>query len=243
MATSTLLEIQKLKVEVEGKEILKGVDLKIEEGQTCVLFGPNGSGKTSLLLTIVGYPRYKVTSGRIVFKGRDLTELSVNDRIKMGLGVTFQLPPAIRGVKLREILKVLRKDSPPEKIEELSEGMNMKEFLGRDINLQFSGGEIKRSEILQILVQEPDLAMFDEPDSGVDLENIELVGVTINTLLKNRSGLVITHHGYILKYIQAQMAYVLYEGKIACCGEPQLILDQIKEKGYSGCKECPKFKK
>ncbi len=243
MATSTLLEIQKLKVEVEGKEILKGVDLKIEEGQTCVLFGPNGSGKTSLLLTIVGYPRYKVTSGRIIFKGRDLTELSVNDRIKMGLGVTFQLPPAIRGVKLREILKVLRKDSPPEKIEELSEGMNMKEFLGRDINLQFSGGEIKRSEILQILVQEPDLAMFDEPDSGVDLENIELVGVTINTLLKNRSGLVITHHGYILKYIQAQMAYVLYEGKIACCGEPQLILDQIKEKGYSGCKECPKFKK
>lgn len=238
-----LLDIQKLKVSVDGKEILKGVDLKIEEGQTCLLFGPNGSGKTTLFLTIIGFPKYKVTSGKIIFKGKDITSLPVNERIKLGLGVAFQLPPAIRGVKLMDILGMLQKTCPADEVLKLSRKLTMTNFLERDVNLGFSGGEIKRSEVLQLLVQKPDLAMFDEPDSGVDIENIEIVGAAITDLLKTRSGFVITHHGHILKYIPAQMAYVLFEGKTVCCGEPELILEDISKKGYAGCTECPKMKK
>lgn len=140
-----------------GKRILKNINLEVPQREVHVLFGPNDSGKSSLILTILGLSRYKVTSGKIVFKEKDITDMPINERVKLGLGVAFQIPPIIRGVKLRDILPIYLKDSTTETTEqqiELASELNIpQEFLGRDLNLGFSGGEIKRSEILQILAK------------------------------------------------------------------------------------------
>ncbi|MCX5726674.1 MAG: ABC transporter ATP-binding protein [Candidatus Saganbacteria bacterium] len=237
-----MLEVKDLSVKVEDKLVLKNLDLSIADGETTVLFGPNGAGKTSLLLTLLGFPRYKIISGRIIFKGKDITYLPVYERVRMGMGVAFQLPPVVRGVKLKQMIKVCCGKSI-ESVKDKIERLNLGDFLERDINLGFSGGEIKRSEILQLLSQEPDFALLDEPDSGVDIENIEIVGKAINELLKGRSGLIITHLGYILKFIEAKRACVLYDGKILCSGEPKEILENIMTRGYEECVKCPKAKK
>ena len=186
-----LLEISDLEVEVEGKKILKGVNLNIDEGETHVLLGPNGAGKSTLFMTILGFPKYKVTNGKIIYKGQDITDLETPERIKLGLGVTFQNPPSIRGVKLKDLIKLVDKKNEYKEDEELTEdvinlGKRLKlneNFLERDVNLGFSGGEVKRSELLQLLAQQPDLIMFDEPDSGVDIENVELISKEIINLL------------------------------------------------------------
>ena len=178
-----LLEISDLEVEVEGKKILNGVNLIINEGETHVLLGPNGAGKSTLFMTILGFPNYKVTNGKIVYKGQDITELETHERIALGLGVTFQNPPAIRGVKLKDLLKIVDErheyksdDELDDEVVKLGERLKLNEqFLERDVNLGFSGGEVKRSELLQLLAQQPDFIMFDEPDSGVDIENVELI--------------------------------------------------------------------
>ncbi len=235
---ANILEVKNLTVEVDGKRLLKSLSFSIEEGETVALFGPNGAGKSSLLYTILGFPNYKVKEGKILFKGKDITDFPVNERIKIGLGVSFQNPPRLRGVKLIDMLNLVGKEKNDD-YQTLALRLKMDGFLFRDVNRGFSGGEIKRSEILQLLVQQPDLALLDEPDSGVDLENIELVGKEIEELIKDRSALLITHHGHILNYISADRALVLYEGRLACQGKPDKILAEIKEKGYSGCVECP----
>ncbi len=235
---ANILEVKNLTVEVDSKKLLKNLSFFIEEGETVALFGPNGAGKSSLLYTLLGFPNYKVKEGKIFFKGQDITGLPVNERVKIGLGVSFQNPPRLRGVKLIDMLKLVGKDKKNNH-QALVRRLKMEGFLSRDVNRGFSGGEIKRSEILQLLVQQPDLALLDEPDSGVDLENIELVGKEIEELVKDHSALLITHHGHILNYISADRALVLYEGRLACQGKPEKILAEIKEKGYSGCVECP----
>ena len=156
-----LLEISDLEVEVEGKKILNGVNLIINEGETHVLLGPNGAGKSTLFMTILGFPNYKVTNGKIVYKGQDITELETHERIALGLGVTFQNPPAIRGVKLKDLLKIVDErheyksdDELDDEVVKLGERLKLNEqFLERDVNLGFSGGEVKRSELLQLLAQ------------------------------------------------------------------------------------------
>jgi len=231
-----LLEITDLAVEVNGKEILSDIDLYIDKGETHVLLGPNGSGKSTLFMTLLGFPKYNVTRGEIIFKGEDITDYSTTARVKMGVGVSFQNPPAIRGVKLQDLLKIEHHESGEELSPEMM-GMVKKlkfdeHFLERDVNLGFSGGEVKRSEILQLLAQEPDFIMFDEPDSGVDIENVELLAEEINILLdkdkkpalREKSGLLITHLGYILNFVTANTAHVLMDGKIACSGIPDEIL-------------------
>ena len=234
-----LLEISDLEVEVEGKKILKGVNLNIDEGETHVLLGPNGAGKSTLFMTILGFPKYKVTNGKIIYKGQDITDLETPERIKLGLGVTFQNPPSIRGVKLKDLIKLVDKKNEYKEDEKLTEdvinlGKRLKlneNFLERDVNLGFSGGEVKRSELLQLLAQQPDLIMFDEPDSGVDIENVELISKEIINLLdqenenSQKGGLLITHLGYIL-------AHVLIDGKIARTGEPEEIIEKIRESGF-----------
>ncbi len=250
-----LLEITDLAVEVSGKEILTDVDLYIDKGETHVLLGPNGAGKSTLFMALLGFPKYKITRGEIIFKGEDVTTLSTTERVKRGFGVSFQNPPSIRGVKLGDLLKIEHHESDPDKelspeMMELVQKLKFDErFLERDVNLGFSGGEVKRSEILQLLAQEPDFTMFDEPDSGVDIENVELLAEEINILLdkkkkpglREKSGLLITHLGYILNFVQADTAHVLMDGKIACSGNPNEILEDIRKEGFHGCVECCKI--
>jgi Fe-S cluster assembly ATP-binding protein len=170
-----MLKIEDLYVEVAGKKILQGVNLHIKPGETHALFGPNGSGKSTLLGAIVGFRRYRITGGKIFFKGEDVTGLSVHERAQRGIGIAFQRPPVLRGVSMRDLLRISGQGKV-ENIEELAKPLNFLSFLERDVNVGFSGGEIKRSELLQLLTQDPDLVLLDEPESGVDLENIALIG-------------------------------------------------------------------
>ena len=246
-----LLEIENLAVEVAGKRVLKGINLSIDEGETHVLLGPNGAGKSTLFLTILGFPQYKVVEGSIKFKGQDITNLSTDERVKLGIGVSFQTPPSIRGVSVRDLLKIISNQELNEELNPRMQGLcnQLKfgdEFLDRDVNYGFSGGEVKRSEILQLLAQMPDFTMFDEPDSGVDIENVELIASEIGTLLdkdkkhgeRKRSGLLITHLGYILNFVNADKAHVLIDGVISCSGNPSEILEDIRKNGFNGCVEC-----
>jgi len=206
--TKSLLEVKNLTVEISGKVILEDVNLEISKGEVHVLFGPNGSGKSSLLMTILGFPAYRVVSGEIWFKGKEITDLPIDERVKLGINVAFQNPPAIRGVKLGGIISHWIPDQ--NEIDKLLEKVNFPhEFLKRDVNMGFSGGEIKKAEILQILAQGGDFVMLDEPDSGVDVENLRLIGNVIDEMLRERSGLIITHQGYILRFVNADVAHVL----------------------------------
>jgi Fe-S cluster assembly ATP-binding protein len=244
-----MLEIKDLTVEVEGKEIIRDLNLNIERGEVHVLFGPNGCGKTTLLLTILGFPNYKVKKGGITFKGVDITDFPTNERVKLGMGMSFQHPPEIRGIKLGDMVNIAQ-GRKEERIDEdviaLAKRLNISvEFLNRDVNLGFSGGEVKRSEILQLLAQSPDFIMFDEPDSGVDVENIELIGEIISELLdrdkipskRESAGLIITHSGLIMRYIKADRAHVMLDGRIACSGMPDEITKNIMAEGFERCVE------
>ena len=249
-----MLKIEDLQVKLGDKEILKHIDLEIHPGETHILFGPNGSGKTSLLMTIMGYPQYRVTGGKIVFKGEDITNMPVNERARLGIGVSYQRPPTINGVKTRQMIQICAKGEVDAEI--LAKKVNFSEFLERDINAGFSGGEIKRSELLQLMAQDPDLLLFDEPESGVDLENISLIGNTISSLLqrnfkvnskktqkerreeRTRMGLIITHTGFILDYITADKGQVLYAGVLTCKSNPREIFKCISQVGYGECVKC-----
>ncbi|OGO02423.1 MAG: ABC transporter ATP-binding protein [Chloroflexi bacterium RBG_13_53_26] len=243
-----MLQIQGLSVETGGKEILRGINLFIGTGETHVLFGPNGSGKTTLLMAIMGFPRYKITRGRIIFKGHDITNASLDERARLGIGMSFQRPPVVRGVKMRDMVSAcLGSRDDGTAVAQLAERLNMGDLMDRDVNYGFSGGEIKRSELLQLLVQEPDLTLLDEPESGVDLVNIALIGEMINELLqknlkrnRTRAGLIITHTGHILDYVHASKGYVLIDGTVRCERDARECLDSIKKHGYEGCATCLK---
>ncbi len=241
------LRVVNLGVKVGGRKILQNINLYIQQGQTYVLFGPNGSGKSSLLSALIGHPSYNIYDGRIMFKGMDITTLPTDERVRMGMGIAFQNPPKVSGVKLIDILRHCARISgqSEEKIQEYAEMMKMADMLNRNVNSGFSGGEVKRSELLQLLLLNPDFIMLDEPDSGVDLDNISIVGDAIRKLLerdrsaeeRQKSGLLITHTGHILKYVDADYGVILYKGRIACIGNPYDILEHIEEYGYEGCVE------
>jgi len=238
-----LLIIENLHVEVEGKEVLKGVDLTIKEGETAILFGPNGSGKTTLLMSIMGFNGYNITEGKIIFKGTELNGLPPYERARMGIGVAFQKPPKIKGVKLKSILEIVSKNKD---YEDFIDILSLSKHLDRDVNMGFSGGEMKRSEILQLLAQSPDLVLLDEPESGVDLENVKILGKVISILLekhklireRKRSGLIITHTGYILDYVEADRGYIMLDGKVVCQANPHEILKTIQKSGFKECERC-----
>jgi len=241
------LSIEQLSVEVEGREILHNINLEMKLGETHVLFGPNGSGKTTLLMAIMGFPKYRVTRGKIVFKSQDITMLPVDERARSGIGMSFQRPPVVRGVKTRDMVAAcLKGQGDEESISQLAKKTNLADFLDREINYGFSGGELKRSELMQLLAQRPTLTLIDEPESGVDLVNIALIGDLINSLLekdcpileRRYMGLIITHTGHILDYVNARTGYVMCDGVIGCEGDPHEILATIREKGYEECVKC-----
>ena len=265
-----MLKIEHLSVSVDDRQILHDINLHIKPGEVHVLFGPNGTGKSTLISTIIGFDRYEVTEGKMFFKGQDITHMPVYERAKLGVGVMIQRPPTIRGLTLRQMVNIC--GAAPEETEKMAEWMGLNHFLDRSVNEGFSGGEIKRSELLQLMAQRPDLLLLDEPESGVDVENIALVGRAANYILNSNStapcgkacdnsrcalkninplteskrcGLIITHIGHILKYVPAQIAHILYEGTIACSGDPQEMLACITESGYEscinkGCRRCRK---
>lgn len=234
-----MLKLENLTVKVSGKEILAGINLEIGKGERFALLGPNGSGKTSLLMAIMGFSDYKVTKGDIIFRGKRINDLNTAERARLGIGVMFQRPPTVRGVKIRHMVELIKRGDFD--IDKESEELKFKEFLDRDINLGFSGGEIKRSELLQLLACSPMLSLFDEPESGVDLENIALVGKVMNRIFskdKDSAGLIITHTGYIFDYVKPDRGCILVGGRLHCIGDPKAILKIVKKHGYEWCITC-----
>lgn len=256
-----MLHIENLSVAVKGKQILKNINLHIAPGEVHVLFGPNGTGKSTLIGTIMGFDRYEVLEGKIYFKGQDITHAPCYERAKLGVGVMIQRPPTIRGLSLRQMISIC--GAQPHEAEQMAEWMGLSDFLDRSVNEGFSGGEIKRSELLQLMAQKPELLLLDEPESGVDIENISLVGRAANYILNyepcsgpgcnkpccsngscntnplaepKRSGLIITHVGHILKYVPASHAHILYQGTLTCAGgDPLDVLSCISKSGYETC--------
>ena len=243
-----ILEIRDLHVEVQGEEILHGVNLSIPEGEVHALLGPNGSGKTSIMMSVMGFSSYKITRGEILFKGEVINEMDITQRAQLGIGIAQQRPPTIQGVKLHQILDYTARKSPLGKLEinSLVKMARTENFLERDINAGLSGGEIKRSELVQLLATRPGFAMMDEPESGVDVEAMELIGSMTNDLftkdpqlgIQRTSGLIITHSGSILKYIDADKAHVMINGRVKCSGDPMSIFNVACESGYESCATC-----
>jgi Fe-S cluster assembly ATP-binding protein len=239
-----ILEVNNLTVTVEEKPILRDVTFSLKAGESHILFGPNGSGKTTLISTLMGLPNYIVKSGTICFLETDITQRSVEERAKLGMVVSFQNPPEITGVKLVDLLKLClgKKTETPFSIEEqkLIEAFKLTGFLNRDLNVGFSGGERKRSEILQLIFLKPKLLLLDEPDSGVDVESLRLIATEIQNYLENSgaSALIITHKGDILEYIKAKYGCILLNGQFHCFTHPQSIYEDIKKVGYEQCVAC-----
>lgn len=241
-----MLYVERLQVAVGDSLILNGVDLEIGEGEVHVLLGPNGAGKTTLLMAIMGMPGYRIVGGRIFFQGKDITHLDVEERARLGIGMAFQKMPTISGITLRMLGRiVLDRQGVTDSLEEVAARVNCSYLLDRDVGKGFSGGEMKRAELFQLLLQRPLFSMVDEPESGVDLDSIALVGRALRELFerdqvrtKKRSGLVITHTGYILEYLNADRGHVLMNGRIVCSGNPRDLFADIKEKGYEECARC-----
>ena len=237
------LRVEGLTVEVDGRPVLRDVSLEVPEGEVHVLLGPNGSGKSSLLMSILGFSRYRVKSGRIIFNGRDITGLPIYERVRLGLGIAFQNPPVVRGVKLLDLLRLNGEEAFRNALSFAEKLRIPKGLLARDLNLGFSGGEVKRSEILQALAFNPRFVLLDEPDSGVDVENLDVIGRLLRRELKGRSGLLVTHLGYISKYLKPDRAYVLIDGRLVCSGDPREIMETIMEGGYEKCLKCWKLER
>ncbi|EQB10828.1 MULTISPECIES: ABC transporter ATP-binding protein [Sphingobium] len=235
--TEPLLEIRDLHAVAGTTPVLHGVSLVIPAGETHILFGPNGSGKSSLLATIMGLAPYRVTGGHIRFKGRPIEAMPVDDRARLGLGMAFQRPPGIDGVTVEAFTAAI---GSADLLEKEAAALDFRGFEERDVNVGFSGGEIKRWEILKLFLKRPDLCLFDEPESGVDLEHIAAVGRAIDRLLgantpndPQRTALVITHTGFILDYIHADMGHLMVDGRILGSADPLALFRHIKTHGYS----------
>ncbi len=234
--------IENLHVSVDGKAILKGVNLSLRRGQVHALMGPNGSGKSTLAHALMGHPRYQVTQGRVTFKGEDILTLSPDKRAQRGLFLAFQYPTAIPGVTmvnfLRSSLKAVRGAEVPIRefrtlLKETMDLLKMDEaFARRYVNDGFSGGEKKRAEVLQMGILRPEVAVLDETDSGLDIDALRTVSEGVNALMGPSMGvLLITHYQRILNYIRPDFVHVLYDGRIVKSGGPELA-QELEAKGY-----------
>ena len=236
------LEIKGLHVEVEGKEILKGVDLTINEGEFHVLMGPNGSGKSTLARAIMGHPKMKVTKGDILVNCKSIAKLSADKRAKLGIFLQFQSPVEVEGLGIISFLNSAKSSVSSvssfkafvEEIKSTAKNLGIKEDLaGRSLNYGFSGGEKKKLEITQMWLLRPKIAMLDEPDSGLDIDAVKTVATSISDFHENTKAglLLITHGGRMLNYVKPKFVHVIMEGRIVKEGGPELIAE-IEKKGY-----------
>jgi Fe-S cluster assembly ATP-binding protein len=235
-----MLEIRNLSVKVDDKNILKKISLEIKKGEVHALLGPNASGKSTLAQVIMGFPDYKIIGGKIIFKGKNITNLPIEERAKLGISLVFQHPPIIKGVRLSKLLEKISR----QKID-VKEFSIKPDLLEREINVGFSGGERKLSEIIQIISLSPSFAIFDELDAGLDIEGLEKLAIVIKDKLlsNNVSILLITHRGDILRFIRPDVAHVMLNGEIVCSSKNwEEIWNVIRRYGYEKCKECKKRK-
>lgn len=250
---ANVLEIRDLHVNVADQPILKGVNLAIKQGETHALMGPNGTGKSTLAYTIMGHPDYEITQGSIVYKGVELNDMEPNERSLLGIFLAFQYPVAIPGVSvanfLRTAINARRRAANPEDkgiaIPEFRRLLKAKmellnvpsEFAGRYLNDGFSGGEKKRAEILQLATLEPEIAVLDETDSGLDIDALRIVSEGVNALAGPNLGvLVITHYQRILNYIKPEYVHIMLDGRIVETGGADLAL-HLEEHGYTWLRE------
>ncbi|RMD79369.1 MAG: Fe-S cluster assembly ATPase SufC [Lentisphaerae bacterium] len=241
-----MLVIENLHVQVEGKEIIHGIDLEIRKGQTHAIMGPNGSGKSTLAYVIAGRPGYEITQGRIVFQGKEIQELSPTERARAGLFLGFQYPVEIPGVSntyfLKNALNAIRKERGLEPLDAIEFMSHLKkklklldlaqDLLQRPVNTGFSGGEKKRNEIFQLLVLEPALAVLDETDSGLDIDSLRMVSKGVNAYRNEDNALLlITHYQRLLDYIKPDFIHVLMDGRLVHSGGPELA-HELEAQGY-----------
>jgi Fe-S cluster assembly ATP-binding protein len=242
-----MLCINDLHVEVENKKILNGVNLEIPDNEVHSLFGPNGSGKSVLISTIMGYPEFNITQGQILYNNVNINDLDIHERVSLGIGISEQRPPTIKGLKLRNLMDLLSQDK--KHTDELISKYKLEPFLDRNINDGLSGGEIKKSELFLTLLSHPSFLILDEPDSGVDPEHLKKISEMINEALqrdkagslqnsRRNSGLIATHSASILEYVQTDKAHIMLNGKICCSGNPLIMMNQIRTQGYSFCITC-----
>ncbi len=247
------LEIRNLHVSVNDREILKGVNLTVRKGEIHAIMGPNGTGKSTLAYTLMGHPAYTVTEGEVIFKGQNILELEPDERSRLGIFLAFQYPVAIPGVTVANFLRTAlnarrRAIDPqdkgipiPEFRKMLLERMKLlrmdPSFAGRYLNDGFSGGEKKRAEILQMAVLQPEIAILDETDSGLDIDALRIVADGVNALMGPNLGvLIITHYQRLLNYIKPHFVHVMLDGRIVESGGPELALE-LEEHGYSWLRE------
>lgn len=245
------LEVNDLHVTVEDKEILKGIDLKIPQGEVHALMGPNGSGKSTLANILLSHPEYRITKGKVLFQNRDITNTTPDERARLGLFMAFQYAPAIPGVSvvnfLRTAINAKRKARSEEPIslkdfrvllEEKMKFLDIdQEFTKRYLNEGFSGGEKKRCEILQITVLQPLIAVLDETDSGLDIDALRVVANAVNVMRGPELGLlIITHWQRVLKYVKPDYVHIMLDGRIVESGGPELALE-LEARGYDWLKE------
>jgi Fe-S cluster assembly ATP-binding protein len=246
-----MLEIKNLHVSIEGKEILKGINLKINKGEVHAIMGPNGSGKSTLAQVLAGREEYEITKGEVTFQGMNLLEMSPEDRARAGFFLAFQYPVEIPGVSNTNLLKTALNEIRKAKGEENLDAMEFlslikdkmklvemdQSLLSRAVNESFSGGEKKRNEIFQMAVLNPKLAVLDETDSGLDIDALKIVANGVNKLKsKDNSIIVVTHYQRLLNYIIPDYVHVLYKGKIIKSGTKELALE-LEDRGYDWLRE------
>jgi Fe-S cluster assembly ATP-binding protein len=237
-----MLKIENLRVEIDGNEIVKGLDLEVGKGEIHAIMGPNGSGKSTFANVLLGHPRYEVTDGTVTFEGEDVLELEPDERAKLGMFLAFQYPSEVPGVSVANFLRTavnsVREEelSPMEMYRLLQEKMAVMQmdpkFAERYLNEGFSGGEKKRNEILQMLMLDPRLAIMDETDSGLDIDALQVVARGVNEVRGPEfSAVIITHYQRILRYIEPDRVHVMLDGRIVTSGGKELA-EQLEDKGY-----------
>lgn len=229
-----LLKVENLKLSVDGRVILTGVNFSMDHGSFHVLFGPNGTGKSTFLKAIMGIYGEGFVEGKIYFEGVDITHLPIYERAKLGISLMFQQPPSFDGLKVADLINAIEeKFGDSSKLH--NEVLDVRSFYDRDLFKNFSGGERKKVELFLASLQKPKLLMLDEPDSGVDVENIRLIGKYISNIIDSGiSVLLVTHHGFILDYITAKpdLAHIMINGSIVLSGNPRELIDVIMRHGY-----------